>query len=146
MSAPASSSRPLLLPQNRRLRHLRGLSLRNLSFARPRGQTIDDAAINMSPSKLETLRETSKLHQTHSSENLQQLRPQAGKRRRSTNLAGASPLTRQKQLEITVEAKVADVFFTLHCQGEEDPVYISEVGERATVSTESRCLLRDAIY
>lgn len=133
MSAPApSSSRPLLLPQNRRLRHLRGLSLRNLSFARPRGQTIDDAAINMSPSKLETLRETSRLHHTHSSENLQ-LRPQAGRRRRSTGLAGASPLSRQRQLEITVEAKVADVFFTLHCLGDEDPVYISEIGERATV-------------
>lgn len=40
-------------------------------------------------------------------------------------------MIRQRQLEDTVESRAADVFFSLHCDGEEDPIYISEVGERA---------------
>ena len=125
-----SNTRPLLLPQNRKLRHLRGIYLRNLSFSRPRGRTIDDAAINKSPGKLESLRETPQLHHALSSESL---RPTAG-RRRSTNLANVSPLTRQKKLEYTVDSRIADAFFSLHCEGEEEAIYVSEVGERATVS------------
>lgn len=130
-----SNTRPLLLPQNRKLRHLRGIYLRNLSFVRPRGRTIDDAAINKSPSKLEALRETPQLHHALSTESLRttNLRPTTG-RRRSTNLANASPLTRQKRLEYTVESRVADAFFSLHCECEEDAIYVSEVAERATVS------------
>jgi len=128
-----TSTRPLLLPQNRKLRHLRGIYLRNLSFVRPRGRTIDDAAINKSPSKLEALRDAPHLHHALSTESL---RPAAG-RRRSTNLANVSPLTRQKKLEYTVEGRVADAFFSLHCDGEEDAIYVSEVAERATVSLPS---------
>ncbi|KAJ9136542.1 UV radiation resistance associated protein [Pleurostoma richardsiae] len=124
----SETPRPLLLPQNRKLRHLRGIYLRNLSFTRPRGRTIDDAAINKSPGKLEALRETPQLHHALSTESL---RP-AGARRRSTNLANASPVTRQKRLEYTVDSKIADGFFTLHCEDEEDPIYISEVAERST--------------
>lgn len=124
------STRPLLLPQNRKLRHLRGIYLRNLSFARPRGRTIDDAAINKSPGKLESLRETQQLHHALSTENLRQ---SPRERRRSTNLSNAAPFTRQKRLEFAVENRVADAFFSLHCDGEEDPIYISEVAERATV-------------
>ncbi|KAK3335181.1 putative UV radiation resistance protein [Cercophora scortea] len=123
------STRPLLLPQNRKLRHLRGIFLRNLTFSRPRGRTIDDASLNKSPAKLESLRETNQLHHTLSSENL---RPPAG-RRRSTNLANASPLVRQKRIEEAFDAKLADGFFTLHVQGEgeDDPIYISEIAERS---------------
>ncbi|KAM7183001.1 UV radiation resistance associated protein [Rhypophila sp. PSN 637] len=124
-----SSTRPLLLPQNRKLRHLRGIYLRNLTFTRPRGHTIDDTSLNKSPAKLKTIRETAQLHHAASSEELK-LRPSAG-RRRSTNLANASPLTRQKKLEETFDARLADCFFSLHVDGEEEPVYISEVSERA---------------
>jgi hypothetical protein len=45
----------------------------------------------------------------------------------------ASPKARQKKLEEQIDASVADVFFSLHVQGEEEPVYISEVGERSAV-------------
>ncbi|VBB71376.1 Putative UV radiation resistance-associated gene protein [Podospora comata] len=124
----AESTRPLLLPQNRKLRHLRGISLRNLAFTRPRGRTIDDAALNKSPAKLESLRNSPQIHHTLSSE---QLRPGPG-RRRSTNLVGASPVTRQKRIEDTFDSKLADAFFSLHVEREEEPVYISEVAERAT--------------
>ncbi|AEO69848.1 bc45f02b-37b3-40d3-b2ac-ed02082c5d8f [Thermothielavioides terrestris] len=121
-------TRPLLLPQNRKLRHLRGISLRNLTFSRPRGHAIDDAALNKSPAKLESLRDAPQLHHALSSEDL---RPPAG-RRRSTNLANDSPAARQKKLEDVFESRLADAFFSLHVDAEEDPVYISEVAERAT--------------
>ena len=121
---------PHLLPQNRRLRHLRGIYLRNLQFSRPQGRTTDDAAINKSPDKLESLRETHQLHHARSSETL---RPEKV-RRRSTLQASASPITRQRQLEIAVESKTGDAFFSLHCEGEEGPIYISELRERAAVS------------
>ncbi|KAK3938457.1 UV radiation resistance associated protein [Diplogelasinospora grovesii] len=122
------STRPLLLPQNRKLRHLRGIYLRNLSFIRPRGHSIDDAALNKTSSKLEALRETPQLHHALSTETL---RPPAA-RRRSTGLANASPVTRQKRIEYTFDSRVADAFFSLHVEDEEEPVYISEVEERAT--------------
>jgi hypothetical protein len=48
-------------------------------------------------------------------------------------LAHANPLTRQKKLEALVDSVVADVFFSLHVPGEEEPVYISEVRERSAV-------------
>ncbi len=128
------SRRPLLLPQNRKLRHLRGIALRNLAFSRPRGRTIDDAALNKSPAKLESLRNTPRLHHALSSEALRPPTP----RRRSTNLANASPATRQKQFEETFDSRLADAFFSLHVEGQEDPIYISEVEERATVRLRPR--------
>ncbi|KAK4038997.1 UV radiation resistance protein and autophagy-related subunit 14-domain-containing protein [Parachaetomium inaequale] len=125
----AEPTRPLLLPQNRKLRHLRGIALRNLAFSRPRGRTIDDAALNnASPAKLEALRTTPRLHHALSSEDL---RPPTA-RRRSTNLAGASPASRQKQVEDVFDSKLADAFFSLHVERREEPIYISEVEERAT--------------
>ena len=132
MSAESTWTRPLLMPQNRKLRHLRGIWLRNLTFSRPRGRTIDDAQLNKATkAKLDALRDSQShsLHHTHSSENL---RPVPG-RRRSTNLANASPITRQKRIEDTLENKLADAFFSLHVEGEDEPLYVSEVAERATV-------------
>ena len=116
-------SRPLLLPHNRRIRHVQGIYIRNLTFSRPRGETIDDAGLNKSRGKLEALREP-QLHHAHSSSDLRQ--PQ-GARRTSANWAGESPAFRQKKLEDIVASRMADTFFTLHCRGQEDPIYISEV-------------------
>lgn len=130
----AEPTRPLLLPQNRKLRHLRGLSLRNLVFTRSRGRTIDDAALNKSSAKLESLRNPPQLHHALSSGDL---RPPAG-RRRSSNLASADPLTRQKRFEDALDSRLADAFFSLHVDGEDDPVYISEVAARATVRVHCR--------
>lgn len=142
------SSRPVLLPQNRKIRHLQGVSLRNLTFDRPQGRTTDDSAVKHSPGKVEALRESAQLHQSASSENL---RP-GGTRRRSTNLGNATPFTRQKHLEASIDKRVADVFVSLHVDGEEDPIYISETGERSAVrislvpgmtSSSSHCSLTD---
>ncbi|KAK1485480.1 UV radiation resistance-associated protein [Colletotrichum tamarilloi] len=125
---PPPEFRPLLIPQNRKLRHLRGIYLRNLSFIRPRGHTIDDTALNKTSSKLESLRDTPQLQHALSSDNL---RPKA-LRRRSTALAQATPITRQRMLQLTIDGRAADVFFSLHCEGEDEPVYISEMQEHAT--------------
>ncbi|PSR79987.1 hypothetical protein BD289DRAFT_455578 [Coniella lustricola] len=129
----AESSRPLLLAQNRKVRHLRAIFLRNLTFDRIQGRSADDSEVKHSPGKAEALRESSKLQHSASTENLYSLRP-ASTRRRSTNLGSATPLTRQKHIEASIDKRVANVFFSLHLPGDDggDPLYISEVGERAT--------------
>ncbi|KAI1396286.1 UV radiation resistance protein and autophagy-related subunit 14-domain-containing protein [Hypoxylon fuscum] len=124
-----------MLPQNRRLRHLQGIYLRNLSFTRPHGRATDDLEADLPSNK--PLSPPPLLHHAHSSESLipttrANIANVANVRRRSTTLANVSPITRQKQLEYTVESRAADVFFSLHCDDEDEPVYISEVGERAT--------------
>jgi len=132
MSLSTESTRPLLLPQNRRLRHLQGVYLRNLSFVRPTGKTADDLHLGKgSPTKLQALKSNHQLHHAASSESLRDRPTQV--RRRSTNLATKSPMTRQKALETAIEGKAADVFFSLHVEDVEEPVYVSEVAERSTV-------------
>lgn len=123
-------SRPLLLPQNRKVRHLRGIYFRNLSFERPRGHATDDSVIKSSPSKAGALKDNAQL--LHQSASTESLRPTSA-RRRSTNLGSATPTMRQDRLETTIDARVADMFFSLHSGGEEEPIYVSEVVERATV-------------
>lgn len=126
----SESSRPLLLPQNRRVRHLKGLYIRNITLANSRGRTIDDAGINKTSEKLKALQEPV-LEHSHSSSDL--LRPKQP-RRRSTAWSTASPDVRQKTLEDVVDGKLVDTFFTLHCDGHDDPIYISELVEKAMVS------------
>ncbi|KAJ6789349.1 hypothetical protein PWT90_11199 [Aphanocladium album] len=185
-SAPSEPPRrPRLLAQNRKLRHLRGLSLRNLSFA-PRAprllRSADDADIPSGPprkKKLGVLQESSSdiptsggggvggggsgdsdaetsspsLHPSRSSENLTRIeqtparhpsaataglraaattRPGAVQRRPSLSNAHTSPVSRQKRLEDLADEAVGDVFFSLHDPARpQEPVYISEVGERS---------------
>lgn len=149
MSTLSEPRRPRLLPQNRKLRHLKGLSLRNLSFAPAHLHTADDALLGgRSPqnqrAKLEALRETTPLQHSRSSGSLRRdslrasssdnLRPQRP-RRTSLNLGPtqATAWSRQRTLEELVDAAVGDVFFTLHVKDEEEPVYMSEMRERSAV-------------
>lgn len=138
MSSLAEPRRPRLLAQNRKLRHLHGIWLRNLSFAPTSLRTADDADLATSWSKLPVLRESNQLHPSKSSESLRKdskrpdLRPQQ-KRRTSLSLAHINPLARQKKLETLLEESAGDVFYSLHVDGNDDPVYVSEVRERATV-------------
>ncbi|RYP55719.1 hypothetical protein DL771_012460 [Monosporascus sp. 5C6A] len=125
-----------MLPQNRRLRHLQGIYLRNLSFSVNRGRTIDDLDADLRPNtsnnkQLEAQGDDAPAPLLHQSQSSESLGPRPKGRRRSTHVANVSPVTRQKQLEYSVESRAADVFFSLHCEGVEYPVYISEVGERA---------------
>ena len=165
--------------QNRKLRHLQGIAIRNLTLSpaptptRSRGKTFDDDAIPSalkSPTKTLALRESAALTYSRSSTDLKStghdeenaaedegrdrfdgnasgngngslhkptsptlpVRPAKGMRRRSTlEWANASPLSRQKKLEDITAGRMADTFFTLHMEGQEEPVYISEVAEKA---------------
>ncbi|UZP46359.1 hypothetical protein NXS19_014171 [Fusarium pseudograminearum] len=138
MSSLAEPRRPRLVAQNRKLRHLRGIWLRNLSFAPTSLRTADDADLATSTNKLPVLRETGQLHPSRSSESLRKdsvrhdaLRPKQ-KRRTSLSLAHVNPVARQKNLETLFEGSVGDVFYSLHVDGDAEPVYVSEVRERAT--------------
>ncbi|KAF1849215.1 UV radiation resistance-associated gene protein [Cucurbitaria berberidis CBS 394.84] len=160
--SPLPRERPWLLPYNRKLRHLQGITIRNLTLttppSRPRGKTIDDEAIPStlkSPTKVLALRENRGLAHSRSSSQLKStdaaprrssdslrepttppkpIRPPIGKgsrRRMTMEWTNASPLTRQKKLEDITAGRMADTFFTLHVEGYEGPVYISEVAEKA---------------
>lgn len=148
--------------QNRKLRHLQGITIRNLTLtpapSRPRGKTIDDEAIPStlkSPTKALALRESRGLAHSRSSSDLKTsedaarrgngelLHPKSprkperpatskGLRRRSTmEWSGASPLTRQKRLEDITASRMADTFFSLHVDSHDEPIYISEVVDKA---------------
>lgn len=107
--------------------------MRNLALTRPRGHTIDDAALNKSPAKLEALREP-QMHHAYSSDALNEMaRPGKCRRRRSTNWEGQSPGYRQKKLEDLIDNTSANSFFSLHCEGLEDPLYVSEIVKKTTV-------------
>lgn len=151
--------RPWLLPSNRKLRHLQGISLRNLTLSRPharsRGKTIDDESLPnafRSPTKLVALRESHRLDHSRSSNDLKsppkpnglskeesesesptKFRPPIGKlRRRSTlNWSNALPSIRQKKLEDVTKGRMADSWFSLHCADISEPVYVSEVVDNA---------------
>ncbi|KAE9986348.1 hypothetical protein EG328_005851 [Venturia inaequalis] len=159
----ARRERPWLYPYNRRLRHLQGISLRNLTLSaehiRPRGLTVDDEVVPSSftsPTKTLTVRDQKSLAHSRSSENLRPIqeldgegkgkaeavenasptsksaRPSPSRMRRRSTLewVSATPQMRQKKLEDIITARIADVFFAIHVDGEEEPIYISEVMEK----------------
>jgi hypothetical protein len=129
--------------QNRKLRHLQGISLRNLSLSHPnrrhRGSTNDDGFLPQSwksPAKLLAQQEQHQLGHSRSSTDLNTLNLAAASgdtdrtsdvpdsptvtrlRRRSThNWSGASPSTRQKKLEDVTSGRMADIWFSIHCSG-----------------------------
>ncbi|PGH03565.1 hypothetical protein GX51_03991 [Blastomyces parvus] len=158
---------------NRKLRHLQGISVRNLvvNYSTPsRRKTIDDDnAPNalQSPAKRLAMHEhesRSSIHQSRSftdlkrsgqlssssaaaatttattspfgttgSENeTEQKRDIQAHRRRSTlPWAGAAPFIRQHRLENIASNRMANSWFSLHCAGMDEPVYVSEVVESA---------------
>ncbi|KAK0507839.1 hypothetical protein JMJ35_009728 [Cladonia borealis] len=156
-----SRDRPWLLPSNRKLRHLQGISVRNLALSRPlsraRGKTIDDESLPhalKTPAKVLAQRENPKLEHSRSSNDLKsspskvngvsrtehsdsdvtaKRRPSASKlRRRSTlNWTNAPPRVRQTKLEDVVRDRMADTWFSIHCSNSPDPIYVSEVIEKA---------------
>ena len=166
VSIPISESSPALRsrincfgnPQNRKLRHLQGISLRNLALSSPltktHGKTIDDESLPhalKTPAKLLSQREI-KLEHSRSSSDLRlppnahglaevddfnhnapaTSRPPSKLRRRSTlNWANAPPRVRQTKLEDVSRERMADTWFSIHCSGIDEPIYVSEVIEKA---------------
>jgi len=145
--------------KNRKLRHLQGISLRNLALSPPRprsrGKTIDDEYLPYSlktPAKALAQRETHKLEHSRSSDDLKsslskssgtlktepsdsdtpaKLRPKKLRRKSTLNWSNAPPRVRQNKLEDVARERMADTWFSLHCTGLEEPIYVSEVIEKA---------------
>ncbi|KAJ5160184.1 uncharacterized protein N7482_007188 [Penicillium canariense] len=148
--AVARRERPWLYASNRKLRHLHGISVRNLVATPPpnraRGKTIDDDDIPnalRSPSKLLAQNETRPLHPSRSFTDLKSCSSQDGhadkrpdmresRRRSLLPWNDPNPRTWQIRLEDITKSRMADTFFSLHCNGIEEPVYISEVVDKAT--------------
>ena len=124
--------------------------MRNLVLTpptRPRGKTIDEDDIPTTLKTPDKLRqsETRALHHSRSytdlnhaprkdpqgsDDHLEQLR-----RRSTLPWSAATPEARQGKLEDVVRSRMADTWFSLHCDGVEEPVYISEVVEKSTNPT-----------
>lgn len=120
------------------------------SASRRRAESIDDEALPQSlqsPTKLLSQKEVRTLEHSRSSTDLalRPIREDSTKgnnpvprntpsrpstkrpRRRSTlDWANASPSIRQRRLEEDAQARMMDVFFSLHVDGEDDPIYVSE--------------------
>lgn len=97
-------SSPLITCQNRRIRHLHGITIRNLALAqpssRPRGKTIDDDAIPSTlktPAKALAQRESRKLEHARSSTDL---------RARDLHPIGESAANGQSGQDISLDAPV----------------------------------------
>ena len=59
-------------------------------------------------------------------------KPPSKIRRRSTlNWTNAAPRVRQTKLEDVARERMADTWFSLHCSGMNEPIYVSEVIEKA---------------
>lgn len=97
----------------------------------------------MSPSKILSKNEMHTLQQTRSFVDLKspagtatqgERKPDAKPpRRRSTLSWGDSdPYTRQVKLQDIISSRMADTWFSLHCNGSDEPIYVSEIIERTT--------------
>ncbi|KAH8705320.1 UV radiation resistance protein and autophagy-related subunit 14-domain-containing protein [Talaromyces proteolyticus] len=156
-AAEAHREKPLFFSTNRKLRHLQGVSIRNLLITPPtrlRGKTIDDDDIPQSlitPTKLIAQEENQSLAHSRSYTDLKSSlssdapavsgkgnkrndeRIKESRRRRRSTLAwsGGDMESRQSKLEDISRSRLATTWFSIHCDGIDDPVYISEVVENA---------------
>ncbi|CAI7593358.1 unnamed protein product [Penicillium glandicola] len=143
----ARRERPWLYAWNRRIRHLQGISIRNLVVTPPptraRGKTIDDDDIPntlKTPSKILSHSENT-LHssrsftdlKSHSNQhdNVKEPGMRSSRRRSTLFWNDPNPRTRQIKLEDIINSRMADTFFSLHCDGIDEPIYVSETVHRA---------------
>ncbi|KAI5241949.1 hypothetical protein E4T42_07855 [Aureobasidium subglaciale] len=151
--------RPWLIPSNRKVRHLQAITLRNLALSnepnRPRRGTIDDdglPATKKSPAKMLALRDAhTSMNHSKSSDDLRPIhestlslsptstkgrtppRPSLAKLRRRSTLEWASSTSQQRQrrLQDVSAQRMANLFYSLHIPNQQDPIYVSEVAEKA---------------
>ncbi|KAJ6006043.1 hypothetical protein N7451_003987 [Penicillium sp. IBT 35674x] len=135
---------------NRKLRHLHGISVRNLVVTPPinraRGKTIDDDDIPnalTSPSKILAQNESRSLHSSRSFTDLNsrsnsqshaepKLVRRESRRRSLLPWNDPNPRTRRVSLEDITKSRMADTWVSIHCDDVDEPVYISEVVSKAT--------------
>jgi hypothetical protein len=127
--------------QNRKIRHLQAITLRNLTLThdsnRPRRASIDDdglATTKKSPAKMLALRDANPMNHSKSSDDLRPIhetdhslsptspkqrtpiRPSFAKLRRRSTLEWAASTShqRQKRLQDVSAQRMADLFYSLH--------------------------------
>lgn len=133
--------------------------MRNLAPSPPparfRGKTIDDESLPYAlktPAKVLAQRETHKLEHSRSSGDLKsspskiskalrkeesdsdaaiKSRPKKPRRRSTLNWSNAPPRIRQDKLKDVSRERMADTWFSLHCAGLQEPIYVSEIIEKA---------------
>ncbi|KAL1965678.1 hypothetical protein VTN77DRAFT_5178 [Rasamsonia byssochlamydoides] len=152
--AASRRERPWQFLSNRKLRHLQGVSVRNLYITPPnraRGKTIDDDDLPnalKSPAKFLAQAESRSVHHSRSYTDLQLSHSKLNltssdneknthdarrlRRRNTLPWSGGNLEIRQTQLEDITKSRMADTWFSIHCDGIDNPVYISEVVEKAT--------------
>lgn len=129
-----SLGRSRLLPYNRRLRHLHGISIRNLDLSvlsrkrREQGQK-ERRREAQHQDRHDARGSIDKSEQNGPGQTPPQ-RPgldQARRRRSTLNCVGKSPQVRQRRLEQATTSRMADTWFSLHRDGVDEPIYVSEV-------------------
>ncbi|PHH61453.1 hypothetical protein CDD81_361 [Ophiocordyceps australis] len=144
MSTLSEPRRPRLLAQNRRLRHLKGLSLRNLVL----GPETDEG---MAGGKLSTRTDNGSHEHDAGTCSISAINndsipsstasalshgDSSGKQPKlRTSSLGSSSATKSRQLDALVNSSLADVFFSLHAapaaDPDPDPIYVSELIPRS---------------
>ncbi|TQS37964.1 hypothetical protein Golomagni_01540 [Golovinomyces magnicellulatus] len=122
--------RPLLLPQNRKIRHLHGIYLRNINFnlSRPAGYTTDDVVGNI----FSSASPSAQIHESSQQDPFTSQVPVSPESLRdNSSLAFVPPSLNQQKLEEVIDWNVADTFITLHCASQTEPIYISEVVQKS---------------
>ncbi|PHH75217.1 hypothetical protein CDD82_4538 [Ophiocordyceps australis] len=133
MSTLSEPRRPRLLAHNRRLRHLKGLSLRNLVL----GPETDDgmAGVRPSPSTDNASCDRDIAASSIISSNAAAWSHRGSNGKHRTSSLGSSSATRSRQLDALVNSSLADVFFSLHAapaaDPDPDPIYVSELIPRS---------------
>lgn len=135
---------------------MQGISIRNLFItpSRVRGKTIDDDDIPntlKSPAKLLaqaesrtrlqsrsyvdlklSLAERPSINGTSSENEGKVHNPRRNRRRSTLPWSGGNLESRQAKLEDITKTRMANTWFSIHCNGIDRPIYVSEIAEKAT--------------
>ncbi|MCJ1250550.1 hypothetical protein MMC30_007778 [Trapelia coarctata] len=138
------TDRPWILATNRRVRHLHGISVRNISFDKtkaPEKKVYDADGIFLGLSDSVSMADPNTAGEAHGDSNdskNEQLdgsgssRPSVGSMRRRSTLSwgNVAPDVRQKKLEEVTGSRLADVFFTIYDAEGNEVIYVSETVEK----------------
>lgn len=124
------SQRPLLLPQNRRIRHLQAIYLRNLSLTLPQDPIPSHTQSNTSHSSTSLAVCLS----PHSCNNPQLPFSESSHCsslsklwRQSASWLGVLASSNEREPEQMIDSNAANLFISLHCASQIEPIYISEI-------------------
>lgn len=141
----------LFVTQDLKVRHLKGISLRNLNFSSlsepsAQGQSLAESQCAPSrPTPNGSFTKDAKLSETVNGVKLMGeengdasklsapplVRSRTTRRRSDLNWSNTTPMTRQHTLEDVSKERLADVWFNIDCHGLQVPIYVSEIKPKA---------------